>query len=189
MAVQPGLCQTWSESTLLIFPRCGSNFIRHKGYNVRWVFWGGFFVVDNFFRIFEIEFLVFCLLYWHSARCGGMLPFAVPWLILNVWNIRICHECEVWIDKSVPRVTVWHHEALPSDAKQWPEGQICRSIPLTNDRFFFLHTFLCKSLNKLQFYLKIRHTFTSAILFWRHFMALLWRALATMLRDVHYNQY
>ena len=122
--------------------------------------------------------------------------------------IRICHECEVWIDKSVPRgghclaslgsevwidksvprVTVWHHKALPSDAKQWPKGQICRSIPLTNDRFFFLHTFLCKSLNKLQFYLKIRHTFTS-ILFWRHFMAHLWHALATMLRDVHYNQY
>ena len=105
------------------------------------------------------------------------------------WIIRICNEWEVWIDKSVPRVTVWHHEALPSDAKQWPEGQIYRSMPLTNDRFFFLHTFLCKSLNKLQFYLKIRHTLTSAILFWRHFMALLWRALATMLRDVHYNQY
>ena len=25
--------------------------------------------------------------------------------------IRILHECQVWIDKSVPRVTVWHHEA------------------------------------------------------------------------------
>ena len=36
--------------------------------------------------------------------------------------IRICHECNVRMDKSVPRVTVWHHsadhEALPSDAKQ-----------------------------------------------------------------------
>ena len=83
----------------------------------------------------------------------------------------------------------WHHEALPTDAKQWPEGQICRSVPHTNDRFFFLHTFLCNCLNKLQFYLKIRHTFTSAILFWCHFMTLLWRALATMLRDIHYNQY
>ena len=36
----------------------------------------------------------------------------------SVWNIRICHECEVRMDKSVPRGTVWHHEALPSDAKQ-----------------------------------------------------------------------
>ena len=31
--------------------------------------------------------------------------------------IRILHECEVLIEKSVPRVTVWHHEAPPSDAK------------------------------------------------------------------------
>ena len=46
------------------------------------------------------------------------------------------------MDKSVPRVTVWHHEALPSDAKQLPEGQICPSVPKTNDRFFFLHIFV-----------------------------------------------
>ena len=26
--------------------------------------------------------------------------------------------CEVRIENSVPRVTVWHHEAVPSDAKQ-----------------------------------------------------------------------
>ena len=26
-------------------------------------------------------------------------------------NIRILHECQLWIDKSVPRVTFWHHEA------------------------------------------------------------------------------
>ena len=31
--------------------------------------------------------------------------------------IRILHECEVLIEKSVPRVTAWHHEALPSDAE------------------------------------------------------------------------
>ena len=24
---------------------------------------------------------------------------------------RIHHSCKVWVDKSVPRVTVWHHEA------------------------------------------------------------------------------
>ena len=43
------------------------------------------------------------------------------------------------MDKSVPRVTVLHHEALPSDAKQLPEGQICPSVPHTHDRFFFLY--------------------------------------------------
>ena len=28
--------------------------------------------------------------------------------------IRILHGCEMQIENSVPRVTVWHHEALPS---------------------------------------------------------------------------
>ena len=46
------------------------------------------------------------------------------------------------MDKSVPRVTVWHHEALPRAAKQLPEGQICPFVPNTNDRFFFLHIFV-----------------------------------------------
>ena len=33
--------------------------------------------------------------------------------------IRIYHEfVDRMIDNSVPRVTAWHHEALPSDAKQ-----------------------------------------------------------------------
>ena len=31
--------------------------------------------------------------------------------------IRILHKCEVLLFKSVPRVTVWHHVAPPSDAK------------------------------------------------------------------------
>ena len=30
---------------------------------------------------------------------------------------RIFHDCEVLIEKSVPRFTVWHHKAPPSDAK------------------------------------------------------------------------
>ena len=29
---------------------------------------------------------------------------------LNIIRIFL-HECQVWIDKSVPRVTFWHHEA------------------------------------------------------------------------------
>ena len=32
--------------------------------------------------------------------------------------IRILHGSEVRIRNSTPRVTVWHHEALLSDAKQ-----------------------------------------------------------------------
>ena len=33
-------------------------------------------------------------------------------------HIRIYHEFVDWIDNSVPMVTAWHHEALPSDAKR-----------------------------------------------------------------------
>ena len=32
--------------------------------------------------------------------------------------IRIHHECEGGIEKSVPRINVWHHKALPSDDKR-----------------------------------------------------------------------
>ena len=38
-----------------------------------------------------------------------------------VMNIRIFNGCEVLIENSVTRVTVRHHEALPSDAEQLPE--------------------------------------------------------------------
>ena len=36
----------------------------------------------------------------------------------SVETIRILHGREVQIENSVPRVTIWHHEAVPSDAKQ-----------------------------------------------------------------------
>ena len=39
------------------------------------------------------------------------------------------------------RVTVWHHEALPSEAKQWSHGTEFLSAPNNHDRFFFFHTF------------------------------------------------
>ena len=46
--------------------------------------------------------------------------------IKNEWasveTIRILHWREVQIKYSVPRVTIWHHEAVPSDAKQWSRG-------------------------------------------------------------------
>ena len=46
---------------------------------------------------------------WYSGRVqdsGGRGP--------GFDNIRILHECQVWIDKSVPRVTIWHHSARAS---------------------------------------------------------------------------
>ena len=44
-------------------------------------------------------------------------PDKVPDYSRRFHNIRIYHMGEVLIEKSVPRVTVWHHEALLSNAK------------------------------------------------------------------------
>ena len=51
------------------------------------------------------------------------------------------------IDKSVLRAIVWHHKALPSDAKQWPEKQIFPSFPQTHVGFLSLNYFGCQCLN------------------------------------------
>ena len=54
------------------------------------------------------------------------------------------------IDKFVPRVTVCHHEALPSDTRQCLYGQICISFPQT--RIVFLAYFWVLVLEKDQSY-------------------------------------
>ena len=59
---------------------------------------------------------------------------------LPVKNIRICHECEGGIEKSVPRVTNWHHQACRVMTNRDHEGRICLSHPHTNNGFFFLLT-------------------------------------------------
>ena len=55
-------------------------------------------------------------------------------------NIRIYHECEGRIEKSVLRITVWHHEACRVMTNGDPEGQSFLSYPHTNNGFFFLLT-------------------------------------------------
>ena len=45
-------------------------------------------------------------------------------------------------ETSIPRVTVWHHEACRKMSDCDPEGRIFLSVPHTSHyRFFFLHTF------------------------------------------------
>ena len=48
------------------------------------------------------------------------LFFQTSWLVcIEITDIiRIYREFVDRKDNSVPRVTAWHHEALPSDAKQ-----------------------------------------------------------------------
>ena len=56
-------------------------------------------------------------------------------------EISIFHECMVWIEKSVTRVTDRHHEAcrvMPNSDPEWP---IFLSTPYIHDRYFLLHTF------------------------------------------------
>ena len=52
-------------------------------------------------------------------------------------NIRIYHEFEGRVEKSVPRITIWHQEASRVMAKGDPKEQIFVSYPHTNNSFFF----------------------------------------------------
>ena len=60
-----------------------------------------------------------------------------------MWHIlSIYHVCEGGIEKSVPRITDWHHEACRVMTNGDPEGRIflSYSYPHTNNGFFFLLT-------------------------------------------------
>ena len=56
-------------------------------------------------------------------------------------DLRIHHECEVGIDKSVPRITNWNHEACQVMANGDAEVQQF-SIPFSHNKWilFFLLT-------------------------------------------------
>ena len=51
---------------------------------------------------------------------------------------RIYHECEGRIEKSVPRIAVWHHKACRMISNGDPEGWIFLSYPHVKNGFFFL---------------------------------------------------
>ena len=59
---------------------------------------------------------------------------------LHILIIRIYHECEGRIEKSIPRIAVWHHEACRVMINGDPEGRIFLSYPHTNNGFFYLLT-------------------------------------------------
>ena len=76
---------------------------------------------------------------------------------LNSKSIRIYHECEGRIEKSVPRIAVWHHQACRVMTNHGPEGQIFLFYPHTNNGFyscsplfFLFKTSSLKSLNMLR---------------------------------------
>ena len=55
-------------------------------------------------------------------------------------TIRIYHECEGRIEKSVLSIAVWHREACRVMTNGDPEGQIFLSYPQTKNGLFFLLT-------------------------------------------------
>ena len=65
------------------------------------------------------------------AFMRGICPYEI---------IRIHHECEGGIEKSVPRITDWHHEACRVMTLGDREGRIFLSNPHTDNGFFFLLT-------------------------------------------------
>ena len=58
----------------------------------------------------------------------------------KVSNISIHHECEGGIEKSVPRITDWYHEACRVMTNGDDEGRSFLSHPHTHDGYFFLLT-------------------------------------------------
>ena len=76
-------------------------------------------------------------------------------------SIRIHNEYEGRIEKSVPRITVWRHEACRVMTNGDHKGRIFLSYPHANNGFFFLLTAVFVFKDKLQ-YAKIQfHMMTS----------------------------
>ena len=65
-------------------------------------------------------------------------PLKYDWNIFRI--IKIYHECEGRIEKSVPRIAVWHHKACRVMINGDPEGGTSLSYPHRNNGFFFLLT-------------------------------------------------
>ena len=79
---------------------------------------------------------------WRSTTSISWMPI---WLGIRP-SIRIYYESEGGIEKSVPRITVWHHKPCRVMANSDPEGRIFLSHPHTNNGFFFLLTIKCRIL-------------------------------------------
>ena len=59
----------------------------------------------------------------------GGITNGAEWYAVSGKFIRIYHECEGRIEKSVPRFTVWHHEACRVMTNGDPEGRIFSVLP------------------------------------------------------------
>ena len=74
-----------------------------------------------------------CMVVSNTAKEAGDFTLVVDILLQNKGNIRIHHECESGIEKSAPRITVWHHKAYRVMINGDQERQIFLSHPHTNN--------------------------------------------------------
>ena len=77
-------------------------------------------------------FFYFCIVFYSSVL---LMVLSSPFMYKN---IRIYHECEGRIEKSVLRIAVWHHKACRVMTNGDPEGRVFLSYPHTNNGFLFL---------------------------------------------------
>ena len=73
-----------------------------------------------------------------GTEVAGELKQSNPLNVIG--TIRIHHVCEGGLEKSIPRITDWHHEACRVMTNGDHEGWIFLSHPHTNNGFFFLLT-------------------------------------------------
>ena len=72
-------------------------------------------------------------------KCNtSLIIFGFEYIVPNI--IRIYRECEGMIEKSVPRIIVWHHEACRVMTNIGPERRIFLSNPHTNNGMFSCST-------------------------------------------------
>ena len=64
--------------------------------------------------------------------------FSYPSISFECTNKRIQHECEGRIEKSITRISVWHHDASQIMSYGNPEGWIFLSYPHTSNGIRFL---------------------------------------------------
>ena len=61
-------------------------------------------------------------------------------MLCRVSAYKNLSECEGRIEKLVPRIAIWHHEACRVMTNGDPEGQIFLSHPHVKNRFIYLLT-------------------------------------------------
>ena len=100
-------------------------------------------------------FLAMANLFSHFNACQALFPTEMVGPQIGI--IRIYHECEGGIEKSVPRITVWHQEAcrvittvIPRDGIFYPNLTQMKDYFSCSLLFYYFKISFKKSLNTLR---------------------------------------